>query len=502
MKLSKFLFGTTIGLAAGLLALYYKRDNTVQAPAKRPNTRVFEDFSAIDLSEFTDHLTLAAADKTALVLEQNDNEYVGEGSLTTPVFDLPQFKNLVASWNALTPKKTSVQVEARINQDGRWSAWHSWGRWSTKALSASVKQDKEDPLAGIDTDTLTVKAGAGTQAQLRVHLYTGDPQQTPVLKLVAASVKPIHHDLMVDKHAVSVDRVIATPAYSQEIRDPKLAPGICSPTTVSMAVNRQNADILPEELALHNFDKTYNGFGNWSFSMAAAGSMGYRAYIAYTSLDGLRRQILAGYPVGVSVQYTNDPDNGELPYVENAMGDTTGHLLLVTGFTNLNGVDYVAVNDSYADNNEDAKRLYRLDQFSEAWHSRMAYMIGGNYHGYERLMQPSRETVSLIANDERTAFTVQLADETIAMTPDMIKQTDTFDQRTATIAYTLDDGGQFETTAQKHFDYADVDEEGRIKLDLAEIKQVHPDATTLTVYVIRMVAPTLVGTISLTDHND
>lgn len=502
MKLSKFLFGTTIGLAAGLLALYYRRDKTVQAPARKPNTKIFDDFSAIDLGEFTDHLTLAAADKTALVLEQSENEYVSEGSLTTPVFDLPQFKQLVASWNALTPEGTAVQVEARINQGERWSAWHSWGRWSTKVLSASVKQDREDSLAGIDTDTLTVKNGVGTKAQLRVHLYSENPQQTPVLKLVAASVMPVHHDLMVDEHAVSIDKVIATPAYSQEIRDPKLAPGICSPTTISMALNRQNADILPEELALHNLDVTYDGFGNWSFSTAAAGSMVYRAYTAYTSLDGLRRQISAGYPVGVSVQYTNDQDNGELPYVENAIGSTYGHLLLVTGFTQLNGVDYVAVNDSFADSNEDAKRLYRLEQFSEAWHSRVAYIIGGNYYGYERLMQPSRESVKLVANDERTAFTLRQDGETVAITPKMVEQADPFDQQTVTIAYTVDDGGQFDTTAQQHFDYADADEEGRIKLDLAAIKQVHPSATTVTVYVIRMVAPTLVGTVSLADSND
>ncbi len=137
----------------------------------------------------------------------------------------------------------------------------------------------------------------------------------------------------------------------------------------------------------------------------------------------------------------------------------------------MNGVDYVAVNDSFADSNEDAKRLYRLEQFSEAWHSRVAYIIGGNYHGYERLMQPSRESVKLVANDERTAFTLRQDGETVAITPKMVEQADPFDQQTVTIAYTVNDGGQFDTTAQQHFDYADADEEGRIKLDLAAIKQ-------------------------------
>ncbi len=117
-------------------------------------------------------------------------------------------------------------------------------------------------------------------------------------------------------------------------------------------------------------------------------------------------------------------------------------------------------------------------------------------------MQPSRESVKLVANDERTAFTLRQDGETVAITPKMVEKADPFDQQTVTIAYTVNDGGQFDTTAQQHFDYADADEEGRIKLDLAAIKQAHPSATTVTVYVIRMVAPTLVGTVSLADSND
>ncbi|KRK97401.1 hypothetical protein FD04_GL001421 [Secundilactobacillus odoratitofui DSM 19909 = JCM 15043] len=501
MKLSKFLLGTTIGLAAGLAALYFKRDTRALAPAVKANTKLFDDFSAVDLGEFTDHLTVAAADPSALVLAQQQEDYVSEGTLTTPPFDLPLFKNLVASWNALTPAGTAVEVEARVGVDGYWSEWHSWGRWSTNAPSSSVVDDNDDPRASVDTDTLTVKAGSASQAQLRVHLYSNDSQQTPVLKLVAASVKPLQRDLMVDHHDVQVDRVIPAPAYSQEIRDPKLAPGICSPTTISMAVNRQNADILPEEAALRNLDVAYGGFGNWSFSTAMAGSLGYKAYTAYTDLDGLRKQIALGLPVGVSVQYSNHQDQADYPYVENATGDTAGHLLLVTGFTKLDGVDYVAVNDSYADSDEDAKRLYKLDQFSEAWHSRVAYMIGENYAGYERLMQPNRVNVKLIANEAHDAFQINLNEQVIAITPEMIVKKDSYDASTTTVAYTLDDGGQTETTAQQHFAYAKTDDEGRILLDVNALKQAHPEASTVTVYVIRLAAPTLVGTISLGTQN-
>lgn len=502
MKISRFLLGTTIGLAAGLTALYWHRDQVAKAPSLKNNTKVFNDFSAVDLGSFTDRLTVAAADPTALVLEQHDEDYVSDGNLTTPAFDLPRFKELVASWNALTPAGTSVEVEARVGIDGRWSSWHSWGEWSSNAASSSVKTDVTDVFAGIDTDTLSVKIGDANQAQLRVHLRTTDRQQTPVLKLVAASVKPLKRDLMVDQHRVDVDRVIATPAYSQEIRDPKLAPGICSPTTITMAVNRQNADLLPEEGALKNLDLAYGGFGNWSFSTALAGSLGYQAYTVFTDLDGLRQQIETGHPVGVSVKYTNNPDNHDLPYVANATGDTVGHLLLVTGFTKLDGVDYVAVNDSYADSDDDVKRLYEVSQFSEAWQSRVAYIIGDNYAGYEKLMQPVRVSVSLLANEDETAYQISRREQDIKITPDMVNDKEPFSDEATTVAYTLDDGGQTDTTAQQHFDYATVDETGRILIDTPKIRAEHPTATTITVYIVRLSSPTLVGTIPLgMDHD-
>lgn len=501
MKLSKFLLGTAVGLAAGVAALYYKQ-RTVEAPARRNNTRVFDDFSAVDLDEFGDQLSVAAADPKALVLAQPDEKYVLEGRLTTPEFELPAFKDLVVSWNALTPVGTEVEVSARVNVSGRWSKWHSWGRWSTNQLSGSVANDVEDSLAGIDTDTLTVKTGVATRAQLSIRLRSNDQRQTPVLKLLAASVKPVKTDLMVDDQTVEVDRVISAPAYSQEIRDPKLAPGICSPTTISMAVNRQNADILPEEAALRNYDTTYDGFGNWSFSTAMAGSLGYRAYTAFTDLDGLRREIAKGFPVGVSVQYTNDPNNGKLPYVEQAPGDTYGHLLLVTGFTKLNGVDMVTVNDSYADHDDEAKRFYRLDQFSEAWHSRVAYFVGANYDGYDRLAQPSRVTVDLVPDGTHQYFSVNLHEQRLPITKEMITQSKPFTLASTTVAVTTDGGDPVATTAQQHFEYADVDDEGRLAIDVDAIKAANPAATEITVYIARLAQPTLVGTIPLVTSHD
>ncbi len=78
--------------------------------------------------------------------------------------------------------------------------------------------------------------------------------------------------------------------------------------------------LLPDEVAQNTYDNAY-GFGNWTFAMGTAGSYGYKAYLDFTTIEGLKREIAKGYPVGVSVKYTNDPEDDRYPYIE---GSTRG----------------------------------------------------------------------------------------------------------------------------------------------------------------------------------
>ncbi|WP_202813027.1 C39 family peptidase [Secundilactobacillus kimchicus] len=497
MKLSRFILGSAIGLVAGLSTIYLTNQKKAQAPTWMPNGRLFDDFSGVDLTAFGVHVTQATADESAVVLAQDDQQYFREGVMTTPAFSLPEFKHLIISWNALTPPKTSVEAQARVWVNGHWSDWHSWGHWSTNLNSASVEDDISDPEVTVDTDTLRVLTGTADKAQLRAILRSSDPSQTPVLKLLGASVDPVSTDLRKDPRPISIDRVLPAPAYSQEIRDPQLAPGICSPTTISMAVNAQSADILPEEAALKNYDTSYEGFGNWAFSSALAGSMGYEAFTVYTDLNGLRRQIQDGFPVGVSVRYTNDTTQTELPYVENAPGATFGHLLLVTGFTQKDGIEYVAVNDSYAASDETVSRLYRLDQFDAAWQSRVAYIVRAPYNGYEQIMQPVRFAVDVTLASDQQHLEIRQGGAALTMAPQPTTQPEAYAKSTTTVLATFDDATPAATTAALPMTYLTIDESGRVAFDLSEIKERHPLATSMTLYVIRMSQPTLTGTLAL-----
>jgi uncharacterized protein YvpB len=136
-----------------------------------------------------------------------------------------------------------------------------------------------------------------------------------------------------------------------------------------MVLNYYGTHILPEESAWGVYDYNYNGFGNWPFNTAYASSFGYSAYVDYSTIEGLKREIYNGHPVVVCVQYKNNVNiNEDLPVVDGAPIESTyGHLIVVCEFTRENGTDYVVINDSAASNDKYVRVKYKLDQFEAAW---------------------------------------------------------------------------------------------------------------------------------------
>jgi hypothetical protein len=124
-----------------------------------------------------------------------------------------------------------------------------------------------------------------------------------------------------------------------------------------------------------NYDKTYDGFGNWAFSAAAAGAFGYDAYCQYGSFDLLRQELARGYSVGISVRYSNS-QSGSYPYLENApIGDTGGHLITITGYETIDGVDYFYSSDSAASSDAACFVRYRADQLDACWGGKLMYVV-------------------------------------------------------------------------------------------------------------------------------
>ncbi len=378
--------------------------------------------------EFNNVVTTDRVSDGALELKAIDGKYSSDGYYISQEIDVPNFRAMVASWNSDTPPGTYVEVEARalVNHFNdkeeavqTWSDWLSWGKWSPFVERASSSAGKE--LAGISIDEFLIYGSKGETAskvQLKVNLHTDDPSVTPVVRFLHGSLKNSLSGQTIEKvfkeevDTENLNKNIAAPKLSQMIRDPKTANSICSPTTIVMMMNAMGEGLLPEEVAQNTYDYNY-GFGNWAFAAASLGSYGYKSYVDYSDIEGLKQEIAKGYPVGVSVKYTNDLFDGTgYPLVDGAPGATGGHIILVTGFETIDDVEYVLVNDSYAPDNETVARKYKLKQFDKAWQTRIAYVIrdkeenAGLYH-------TERIEAKLVESNEPGEYQVFVGDENI-----------------------------------------------------------------------------------------
>lgn len=431
----------------------------------------------------------------AITLKKSQGKYASDGTYVSPEISTGKFDYMIASWNSDTPTGTYVEIQARAlvshyNADNQlvqdWSTWRSWGKWGTNIARASIS-DMSDPLAYVDVDTFTVRGSRGENAdkfQIKAILHSDNPRDAPSVRLLSASTELGWNTTSKHPSTITLNKDIDTPAYSQMIRDPKIANSICSPTTITMAMNRMGENLLLEETAYRDYDYSYDGFGNWAFSSALAGSYGYKSYSVFTDLDGLKNEIAKGYPVAVSVKYTNDPTNTRYPYVEGAPGTTPGHLILVRGFETIDGQDYVIVNDSFAPSDDTAVRKYKIDQFQKAWANGVAYIVHSKEKGAGYAVA-KRVKAHLLPTNQDNEYALYVGKEKIAIPANFTANSSPLTEHTGTLTYTLSDGQKYDTDAHKKFYYTHETSDGNIALNVNQIKaDLNGKHATLTLYVL------------------
>ncbi|MDD3306593.1 MAG: C39 family peptidase [Acetobacterium sp.] len=338
-----------------------------------------------------DRVVIATASGDGAILLQSGNQ---SGVYTSNIFNASPFTKAVLSWDTDTPAGTLVQVEARVSENAwdsngqsteNWSDWLSFGQWGTTIRRASGIGNTDSSLAKIDVDTLVLKNGkTANKIQYRVILHSGTAGVTPTVRLIAVALRNANPGQGITKQFtdhpdLSNLPVLNVPQLSQMVREPSIADSICSPTSVAMILNYYGTDVQPETAAWGAYDYGYEDFGNWPFNTAYASSFGYLAYVDYSTVEGLKREIAGGHPVAVAVAYKNSASvNANLPVIDGApIRSTAGHLIVVCGFTQENGTDYIIINDPAAASNAGVRVRYRLDQFAAAWaeSGNIAYII-------------------------------------------------------------------------------------------------------------------------------
>lgn len=297
---------------------------------------------------------------------------VEEGSFIFPAMDRQAFEYFVLSWNSLTPGKASVELEARLYHDEQkqWSSWFSWGLWQKSPKRHSYRDQDDYVELTYDTARLLGDKSTASKVQIRGTLKG---QGVSLRRIALTSLNTRLREEGANRQA-HPGKLLGELAYSQQIRHPRMAEVMCSANTTATQIGLLGGDFLPEEVALNSYDSYLDGYGNWAFNIAFAGEAGYKAYLSYADEEELLNLLDQGYPLGMSVAYSNAP-GGALPYLEGAPLTTPGHLITLRGYEWQEEELYFIVSDSAAASDEASKISYKASQLMDAWKSRIVYVV-------------------------------------------------------------------------------------------------------------------------------
>jgi len=296
----------------------------------------------------------------------------GVGEATSPLTPVGfGFTRAVASWNALTPPGTWIEIQARLQVGGHFSRFYNLGVWaqdtSTVERHSVDGQRDDDARVAVDTLVLADTAPPADGIQLRVRLFSTRPAEiTPTVNLAAvtASTTPQRPASASTGDPTRWGKVLDVPTCSQRPY-PDGGEVWCSPTSTSMVVGYWTKDTGPCEARVRAavagvYDWVFEGHGNWPFNTAyassAAGLEGYVTRLA--SLAEAEGWIAAGVPVVMSYSWTE----GQLPNAP--VSSSEGHLGVLVGF---DASGNPVMNDPAGATDGEVRRTYPRADFEALW---------------------------------------------------------------------------------------------------------------------------------------
>jgi len=324
--------------------------------------------------EFQQSTALTGTDPYAPGAYNGRNYYNGGsflvGETTSPVITTTAFsyKEAIASWNAVTPVGSWVEVQFKARHDTVWSKWYSLGIWAsdetTVARHSVNGQGDADGTVYTDTFVSQNKKTGADAFQIKIRLFSTNGAIAKVRNAsVAYSVSAPKSATASAGNPALWNQSITIPECSQMVY-PDGGEVWCSPTSTSMVLGHWNSDsgaCEPRVRAAVDgvYDWVYDGHGNWPFNTAYAATQGYEAYVArFTSLERAEEFIAAGVPVVMSIAW------GKKDLTNASVSSTNGHLLVLVGF---DASGNPIVNDPAASTDADVTRTYLRSEFEPLW---------------------------------------------------------------------------------------------------------------------------------------
>ncbi len=294
---------------------------------------------------------LNPSDFKTLKINKNLQVYVSK-PIKTP-FD---FDSLVPSLNLIYKNKDAAAlVQVAVKTDKGWSSLYKLF-YLSKNYKKTFSNLKDDFISR-QTDTILPRTKA-TTFKLQITLLG---QAKINLITAALTNRNIKHntELSLESLGVKDIELPIKPLSQKEYKVKSLRNEICSPTSLTMALNYFGKKVNLADTIKGVFDDGAKIYGTWPLNTAYAGEMGIKCCVTRcSSLAQAEAEIYQARPLVISVSFKN----GDL---KNApVKQTEGHLILLCGLDE-NG-DFIAI-DPAAQTAKTARRIYSRKDLAKVW---------------------------------------------------------------------------------------------------------------------------------------
>lgn len=272
--------------------------------------------------------------------------------ISLPVRPAFPFSSLVLSADFQAQNDGCLLLEAQVCQNGEWS-----GFYKLALLSAQFKRSfppQEDAFGRVETDELRLSAPAEAY-RYRLKLSG----EVKLSGLWACGIRaPFAYDAKTAARLPAGSFRAGVEPISQMLHNHADRRRICSPTSVTMALNSLGFQTGLTPFMQEVFDQSASIYGNWTFNTAAACAHKAQAFVRrFSALTELKDFVTPDSLVVASIAYKK----GEL---DNApMESTPGHLVLICGWEK----GKILAADPAAATKESVLRAYDAQQFADAW---------------------------------------------------------------------------------------------------------------------------------------
>ncbi|MES2273315.1 MAG: C39 family peptidase [Chlamydiota bacterium] len=273
------------------------------------------------------------------------------------------FDELIVSWNGLRPKVGKWTVWVSLIQKNEQSEYLKYAEW-TPVSQRTFASSPESSFAKTYQDTVLLKED-GKCDGFSIKLTAESGADLTQLDSLYACISSLSDYKEIYPEILEPVYLTKTPLQSQIVLDHPRHRDLCSPTSLSTAINALSGEkkVDPLRFASQIHDSEFDIYGNWILNTAAVyGELNgkYRCHVErLADFSALHKQLMQGHPVVVSVK-------GKIPGAAQAYPE--GHLICVIGY----GPKTKKVHciDPAFPTNATTSVSYDLNDFLKAWGTR------------------------------------------------------------------------------------------------------------------------------------